>query len=78
MRNQSQAVFTNTKSKESFSEKVKIAERIKKDYPDSKFTQDEFDYVQNIIMQEEAETPGTELYKLIKNLESSDFTLSFH
>lgn len=71
-------VFTNTKSKESFSEKVKIAERIKKDYPDSKFTQDEFDYVQNIIMQEEAETPGTELYKLIKNLESSDFTLSFH
>lgn len=66
-------VFTNTKSKESFLEKIKIAERIRKDYPNSKFSQDEFDYVQNIIMQEEAKTPGTKLYDLIHNFETLVF-----
>ena len=71
-------VLTNAKSKESFLEKIKVAERIKKDYPDSKFSSDEFDYVQNVIMQEEAETPGTNLYELIKKLETSNFELSFH
>ena len=70
-------VLTNAKSKESFLEKIKVAERIKKDYPDSKFSPDEFDYVQNVMMQEEAETPGTELYKLIHRLESSDSPFSF-
>ena len=71
-------VLTNAKSKESFLEKIKVAERIKKDYPDSKISSDEFDYVQNVIMQEEAETPGTNLYELIKKLETSNFELSFH
>lgn len=71
-------VLTNAKSKESFLEIIKVAERIKKDYPDSKFSSDEFDYFHNVIMQEEAETPGTKLYELIKKLETSNFELSFH
>lgn len=78
MREFADKFFTNTKSKESFLEKIKVAERIKEEYPDTKFSKDEFDYVQNIILQEEAETPGTKLYELIKKIESSSIEFSFN
>ena len=76
LRQFAEKVLTNAKSKEKKKKKIKVAERIKKDYPDSKFSQDEFDYVQNVIMQEEAETPGTELYETIHNFISQDFSFS--
>lgn len=65
----------NPKSKEYFLEKIKVAERIKQEFPETKFSETEFDYMQNIIMQEEAETPGTKIYELIHKLDSSDFIL---
>lgn len=66
----------NQKSRKSFLEKIKIAERIKKEYPDTKFSGDEFDYIQNVIMQEEAETPGTELYNLVHSLNKIELDFS--
>ena len=66
----------NPKSRAYFDEYVKIAERIKKEFPDSKFSREEFDYFQNIIMQEEANTPGTEMYKKVHNLIPQDFSFS--
>lgn len=64
----------NSKSRESFLEKIKVAERFKKEYPDSKISREGFDYMQNIIMQEEAETPGTKLYNLIHNFGKSELS----
>lgn len=57
----------NPKSKESFMEKIKVAERIKKEFPKTKYSQDEFDYVQNIVMQEDAEILGTKMNELINS-----------
>ena len=64
------------KSRKSFLEKIKIAERIKKEYPDTKFSKDEFAYVENIMLQEEAETPGTELYNLVHSLDKLELDFS--
>ena len=64
----------NTTSRERFLEKIKVAERIKKEFPETTFSNEEFDYMQNKIMQEEAEIPGTKIYELIHK---SDFLFSF-
>ena len=66
----------NPKSREYFDEYIKVAERIKKEFPDSKISKEEFDYIQNIIMQEEANTPGTEMYKKVHSLIPQDFSFS--
>ena len=66
----------NPKSREYFDEYIKVAERIKKEFPDSKISREEFDYIQNIIMQEEANTPGTEMYKKVHNLIPQVFSFS--
>lgn len=73
---QSADKISNPKSKESFFDSIKVAQRLEKEYPNSKITRKEFDYMQNIIMQEEVETPGTKLYELIHNLDSLKFTIS--
>ena len=67
--------ITNPKSREFFLEKVKAAERLKKENPETKFSFDEFDYIQNVIIQEEAVTPGTKLYDLIHSLDKIKFDI---
>ena len=64
------------KSRENFLEKVNVAKRIKKELPDAKFSQDEFDYIQNVILQEEAKTPGTKMYDLIHSIDNITFDIS--
>ena len=64
------------KSKKSFLEKIKVAERIKKEYPDTKYSKDEFTYIENLMLQEEAETPGTELYNLVHSLDELELDFS--
>ncbi len=64
------------KSKKSFLEKFKVAERIKKEYPDTKYSKDEFTYIENLMLQEEAETPGTELYNLVHSLDKLELDFS--
>ena len=70
--------ISNPKSREYYIENVKIAKRLKKEYPKTKFSSEEFDYMQNKMLQEEAETPGTKLYELIKKIESSSIEFSFN
>ena len=67
--------ITNPKSREFFLEKVKAAERLKKENPETKFSLDELDYIQNVIIQEEAVTPGTKLYDLIHSLDKIKFDI---
>ena len=66
----------NPSSKKHFLENLQIAERLKKENPKSALTREEFLYMQNKIMQEESETPGTKLYNLINNFDKSDFSFS--
>ena len=69
-------LIINTSSKKHFLENLQIAERLKNENPNSALTKDEFLYMQNKIMQEEAETPGTELYNLIHDFDKLDFSFS--
>ncbi len=62
-----QKIFKNEKSKKYFLQNMNIAKRIKKECPNSKLKDFEFDYMNIKIMEEEAKTPGTEMYNLIHN-----------
>ena len=62
-----QKVFSNAKTKNRFFENVYLAKRIKQDFPKSELRDFEFDYMNNLVMEEEAETPGTEIYNLVHN-----------
>lgn len=67
LENIAQKVFKNEKSKNNFLENLSVAKRIKKEYPKSKLKDFEFDYMNMVILEEEAKTPGTDLYNLINN-----------
>ena len=67
LENIAQKVFKNEKSKNKFLENLSVAKRIKKEYPKSKLKDFEFDYMNMVILEEEAKTPGTDLYNLINN-----------
>ena len=67
LENIAQKVFKNEKSKNKFLENLSVAKRIKKEYPKSKLKNFEFDYMNMVILEEEAKTPGTDLYNLINN-----------
>ncbi len=73
LENIAQKVFKNEKSKNKFLENLSVAKRIKKEYPKSKLKDFEFDYMNMIILEEEAKTPGTELYNLVNNLDRLTF-----
>ena len=68
--------ISNHKSREYFLEIIKVAERIKKEFPNSKFSAEELDYIQNKIMQEEANTPGTEMYEKVHDIIPQNFSFS--
>ena len=59
--------LSNKRSKKAFNETIAIAKRLLKENPDSELTNSEFSYMSNKMLQEEAETPGTELYDLVHN-----------
>ena len=67
LENIAQKVFKNEKSKNKFLENLSVAKRIKKEYPKSRLKDFEFDYMNMVILEEEAKTPGTDLYNLINN-----------
>ena len=67
LENIAQKVFKNERSKNIFLENLSVAKRIKKEYPKSKLKDFEFDYMNMVILEEEAKTPGTDLYNLINN-----------
>lgn len=73
LENEAQKLFKNEKSKNYFLENLNIAKRIKKEYPASQLKDYEFDYMNNLIMQVEADTPGTELYNLMHNFGGLSF-----
>ena len=54
--------------KKEFLRNLNLAERIKKENPNSKLTPIEFDAMSCKLMQEEAETPGTPLYDTIHKI----------
>ena len=58
----------NGDRKKEFLRNLNLAERIKKENPNSKLTPVEFDAMSCKMMQEEAEIPGTPLYEAINNL----------
>ena len=76
LKNSANNLIKNSNSKKYFLENLQIAERLKKENPKSALTGDEFLYMQNKIMQEEAETPGTELYDLVHNFGKLDISFS--
>ncbi len=59
--------FSNEKTKNRFSENIYLAKRIKQQFPKSELRDFEFDYMDILVMKEEAETPETELYNLVHN-----------
>lgn len=67
------SAISNPKSKKNFMENLNIAKRIMKENPNSKLLRYEFDYMINKIMQEEAQNPQSELYKIINNFKGFDF-----
>jgi len=67
LENFAQKIFTNEKSKGNFLENLNLAKRIKKEYPKSKLKDFEFDYMMNVVLEEQANTPGTEMYNLVHN-----------
>ncbi len=60
-------LFTNQKSLKEFIENISVAKRLKQKFPKSKLKDFEFDYMTNIMLEEEANKPGTDLYNLIHN-----------
>lgn len=73
LENIAQKVLKNEKSKNKFLENLSVAKRIKKEYPKSRLKDFEFDYMNMVILEEEAKTPGTELYNLVNNLDRLTF-----
>ena len=67
LENLGRKVFSNEKTKNRFSENIYLAKRIKEKFPKSELRDFEFDYMQTLVMEEEAETQGTELYNLVHN-----------
>lgn len=67
LENFAQKILKNEKSREYFLENLNLAKRIKKEYPKSKLKDFEFDYMMNIVLEEQANTPGTEMYNLVHN-----------
>lgn len=67
LENIAQKVFKNERSKNIFLENLSVAKRIKKEYPKSRLKDFEFDYMNMVILEEEAKTPGTDLYNLVNN-----------
>lgn len=67
LENFAQKIFKNEKSKENFLENLNLAKRIKKEYPKSKLKDFEFDYMLNVVLEEQANTTGTEMYNLVHN-----------
>lgn len=66
-------IFLNEKAKNRFSENIYLAKRIKQQFPKSELRDFEFDYMNNLVMEEEAETPGTELYNIVHNFGGLSF-----
>ena len=52
---------------------MNLAKRIIKENPNSKLLRYEFDAMINKIMQEDAQNPESELYKIINNFKGFDF-----
>ena len=67
LENLGRKVFSNEKTKNCFYENIYLAKRIKQEFPKSELRDFEFAYMQTLVMEEEAETPGTELYNLLHN-----------
>ena len=67
------SAITNPKSKKNFLENLNIAKRIIKENPNSKLLKYEFDNMINKMMQEDAQNPESELYKIINNFKGFDF-----
>lgn len=67
LENYGQKIIKNEKSREYFLENLNVAKRIKKEYPKSKLYDFEFDYMMNVMLEEEANTFGTEMYNLVHN-----------
>ena len=60
--------FHEQKSQQQFLDIIKCAKRIQKENPKSKFTDIEFEIMDNKIGQEEINTPGTPLYELAHSI----------
>ena len=67
LENFAQEILKNEKSRERFLENLNLAIRIKKEYPESQLKDFEFDYMMNKILEEQANTHGTDLYNLVHN-----------
>ena len=60
-------ILKNKKSREHFLENLNLAIRIKNKNPKSQLKNFEFEYMMNKVMEEQANTPGTDLYDLVHN-----------
>ena len=58
----------SSQSLKKFQEVIKVARRIKTDMPNSKFSDTDFELMDNIIGNEEINTPGTALYNLTRSI----------
>ena len=67
LENFAQEILKNEKSREHFLENLNLAIRIKNKNPKSQLKNFEFDYMMNKVLEEQANTPGTNLYDLIHN-----------
>ena len=65
--------FPEAKSQQKFLDVIKSAKRIQAENPKSKFTDIEFEIMDNKIGQEEINTPGTPLYELAHNISKLTF-----
>lgn len=66
-------VFSSEKTKNRFSENIYLAKRIKQKFPKSELRDFEFDNMSILVMEEEAETQGTELYNLVHHFGGLNF-----
>ncbi len=73
LENFAQIILKNEKSREYFLENLNLAKRIKKEYPKSKLKDFEFDYMMNVVLEEQANIPGTEMYNLVHNFGGLSF-----
>lgn len=67
LENFAQEILKNKKSRELFLENLNLAIRIKNKNPKSQLKNFEFDYMINKVLEEQANTPGTDLYDLVHN-----------
>ena len=67
LENFAQVILKNEKSREHFLENLNLAIRIKNKNPKSQLKNFEFDYMMNKVLEEQANTPGTDLYDLVHN-----------